>query len=66
MNENAYVDSELLERAMKLSGESSASSVLTKALEEYIARRSPNRIVGLAGKFEWDTAYDYKRERSRS
>ena len=51
---------------MEVSGESDASTVLTQALEEFIARRSPKRILELMGKLEWDEAYDRKGERSRN
>jgi hypothetical protein len=66
MNDNPYVDRHLLEQAMEVSGESDASTVLTQALEEFIARRSPKRILELMGKLEWDESYDRKRERSRN
>ena len=66
MNLNPSIDRELLEQAMKVSGETSASAVLTKALEEYIARRSSKRILELAGKLDWDPTHDYKHERSRN
>ena len=63
---NPSIDRDLLEQAMKVSGESSESAVLTKALEEYIARRSQKRILELCGKLDWDPTYDYKRARSRN
>ena len=66
VDQHAYVDSELLERAMRLSDEARASVVLTKALEEYIARRDPKRLLELIGKLEWDATYDFKRERGRN
>ncbi|HEV8334184.1 MAG TPA: hypothetical protein VGQ22_22360 [Steroidobacteraceae bacterium] len=66
MNDNPCVDRHLLEQAMEVSGESDASTVLTRALEEFIARRSPKRILELMGKLEWDESYDRKRERSRN
>lgn len=66
MDQYVFVDSELLVRAMRLSDEPRASVVLTKALEEYIARRDPKRLLELMGKLEWDVTYDYKRERSRN
>jgi hypothetical protein len=65
MKANPSIDGKLLEQAMHVSGESSESAVLTKALEEYIERRSPKRILELCGKLDWDSAYDYKGERSR-
>jgi hypothetical protein len=66
VDQHAFVDSELLERAMRLSDEPRASVVLTKALEEYIARRDPKRLLELIGKLEWDATYDHKHERSRN
>jgi hypothetical protein len=66
MKDYPCVDRHLLEKAMEVSGESDASTVLTQALEEFIARRSPKRILELMGKLEWDEAYDRKRERSRN
>jgi hypothetical protein len=65
MNQNPSIDRDLLEEAMSVSGESSESVVLTKALEEFVARRSPKRILELAGKLEWDPTYDHNGERSR-
>lgn len=66
MNQTPTIDRELLEEAMKVSGDSNASAVLTKALEEFIARHSPKRILELVGKLEWDPNYDHKGERSRN
>jgi hypothetical protein len=39
--------------------------VVTKALEEFIARRRQKPLLELMGKLEWDSSYDYKTERSR-
>lgn len=36
MNQNPSIDRDLLEQAMRISGESSESAVLTKALEEFM------------------------------
>ena len=38
---------------------------MTKALQEFIARRRQKRIVELLGQLEWDESYDYKAERAR-
>ena len=38
---------------------------MTKALEEFIARRRQKRVLDLVGKLEWDSDYDYKADRSR-
>jgi hypothetical protein len=36
------------------------------ALQEFIARREQRRVVELMGTLEWNDAFDYKAERSRS
>ena len=48
-------------------GEAAAISeaALTRALEEFIARRRQRRLLDLMGKLEWDPGYDYKTERTR-
>ena len=38
---------------------------VTRALEEFIARRRQKQLVNLMGKLEWDTSLDYKAGRSR-
>lgn len=63
MNHSPVVDRDLLEDAMSISGETSASVAITKALEEYIARRSPG-MRELADKLGWNATYGCKRERS--
>jgi Arc/MetJ family transcription regulator len=59
------IDSDLLERALKLSGERTAKAAVTKALQEFIARRQQKRLLELFGKLEWDDSYDTKAERRR-
>jgi hypothetical protein len=66
MATNLALDPALLERAFALSGEKTKKAAVTRALEEFIARREQRRIVELFGSLEWDTDFDYKRERSRS
>jgi Arc/MetJ family transcription regulator len=65
MATNLAIDPELLERAVKISGEPTKKAAVTKALQEFIARREQRRVVELLGKLEWDASYDYKSERSR-
>jgi hypothetical protein len=66
MATNLAIDPSLLERAVQVSGERTKRATVTKALQEFIARREQQRIADLFGKFEWDTSFDYKAERSRS
>jgi len=65
MATNLALDPELIERALEVSGEKTKKAAVTRALEEFIARRAQKRILELMGKLEWDTSYDYKAERSR-
>lgn len=65
MATNLAIDPDLLDRALEVSGERTKKAAVTKALQEFIARREQRRVVELFGKLEWDEAYDYKTERSR-
>jgi Arc/MetJ family transcription regulator len=65
MATNLSIDPELLERALEVSGERTKKAAVTKALQEFIARRRQKRLLELIGKLEWDDAYDYKAERGR-
>jgi Arc/MetJ family transcription regulator len=66
MATNLSIDPELIERALEVSGERTKKAAVTKALQEFIARRKQKRLLELMGKLEWDQSYDYKSERSRS
>ena len=66
MATNLSIDPDLIERARKVSGERTKKAAVTKALQEFIARREQKNMVELFGKLEWDSDYDYKEERSRN
>jgi hypothetical protein len=55
----------LVERALKVSGESSRDAVVMRALQEFVARREQKRLLALFGKLEWDRSLDHNLERSR-
>ena len=59
------IDPDLLDRAVQVSGERTKKAVVTKALQEFIARREQRRVAELLGKLEWDNTYDYKALRTR-
>lgn len=65
MTTSIEVDPALLERAMCLSGEPTRRAVVTRALEEFVARREEARLLELFGSLDWEPGYDHKRERSR-
>lgn len=66
MTTKLALDPELLDRAFAVSGERTKKAVVTKALQEFIARREQRRVLDLMGKLDWDMSYDHKRERSRN
>ena len=65
MATNLAIDPALIESALKLSGERTKKAAVTKALQEFIARRRQKRLLELMGKLEWDSSYDYKSDRRR-
>lgn len=65
MATNLAIDPALLERAVKVSGERTKKATVTKALQEFIARREQRRVAELLGKLDWDDSFNYKAERSR-
>ena len=62
MATNLAIDPQLLDRAVEVSGERTKKAVVTKALQEFIARREQRRVVELMGKLDWDDAFNYKAE----
>ena len=65
MATNLSIDPGLIERALEVSGERTKKAAVTKALQEFIARRRQKRLLDLMGKLEWDASFDYKMERRR-
>ncbi len=65
MATNLAIDPDLIERALEISGERTKKAAVTKALQEFIARREQKELAELFGTLEWDADYYYKSERSR-
>ena len=65
MATNLQIDPGLIEQVREVSGERTKKAAVTKALQEFIARRRQKRLLDLMGKLEWDASYDYKAERTR-
>lgn len=65
MATNLSIDPDLIQRALIVSGERTKKAAVTKALQEYVARREQKQLVELFGKLEWDAGYDYKSDRTR-
>ena len=65
MATNLSLDPDLMERALQVSGERTKKAAVTRALEEFIARRKQKRLIELMGKLDWDDSFDIKAERWR-
>ena len=65
MATNLALDPKLVDLTLEVSGERTKKAAVTKALQEFVARRRQKRLLDLMGKLEWDPSYDYKAERSR-
>jgi len=65
MATNLNLDPDLLNKALELSGEKTKRAAVTKALQEFIAKREQTAIRELFGKLEWNEDFDLKAERSR-
>jgi hypothetical protein len=66
MATNLDLDPRLLQRALEVSGERTKTAAVTRALEEYVARREQKRLLELFGALEWERDVDYKAERTRA
>jgi len=65
MATNRAVDPNLLEKALEVIGERTKKAAVTKALQEFIARRQQRRVLDLMGEPDRDASYTFKAERSR-
>jgi Arc/MetJ family transcription regulator len=66
MATNLAIDDDLLLEAQEIGQQPTKKSTVTKALEEYIARRKRLKALDMFGKLELDPNYDYKKDRKRS
>jgi hypothetical protein len=66
MATNLAIDDDLLLAAQEIGQQPTKKSTVTKALEEYIARRKRLKALDLFGKLEFDPSFDYKKDRKRS
>ena len=65
MATNLALDPDLLEEAFVISGERTKKAAVTKALQEFVARRRQVEILDLFDALDWDP-YDFKTKRTRS
>lgn len=65
MATNLALDDRLLDEALKIGKLKTKKDTVTEALKEFIAKRKQLKILDLAGTIEYDTAYEYKKMRTR-
>jgi Arc/MetJ family transcription regulator len=62
---NLDLDPALIDEAVRIGGRRTKKEAVTEALREYIARRRQARVTGLFGTIDYDSHYDYKKQRRR-
>ena len=63
MATNLDIDFSLIEEARIISGKPTKKAAVIEALNEYIQRRKQLKITNFFGKIEYDSKYDYKKQR---
>ncbi len=65
MATNLAIDDKLIEEAREIGGHRTKKAAVTEALQEYIQRRKQPQMLNLLGKIDYDSDYDYKRQRKK-
>ncbi len=63
MATNLALDPELVDEALKVSGEQTNHAAVTLALREFIERRAQQSLLGYFGQVEWDDSIACKADR---
>jgi Arc/MetJ family transcription regulator len=63
MPSNLAIDDELLNEALRVGGRKTKRETVNEALREFVARRHRGELVKQIGQIEYDSKYDYKKER---
>ncbi|MBN1608913.1 MAG: type II toxin-antitoxin system VapB family antitoxin [Polyangiaceae bacterium] len=66
MPTNLAIDDDLLVEAQKVGGHRTKKDTVNEALREYIQRRRQGKVLELFGQIDYDSTYDYKKQRRRS
>jgi Arc/MetJ family transcription regulator len=65
MPTNLALDDRLLNEARRIGGRKTKRETVNDALREFIQRRQRLDLVALMGRVDYDSTYDYKKERRR-
>ena len=63
MATNLALDNDLIREAQKISGHRTKKAAVTEALQEYIQRRKQMEIIHIFNQIEYESDYDYKKQR---
>ena len=66
MATNLQLDDRLIKQAVALGNHRTKKAAVTQALTDYIRHLRQERILEVFGKVDFDTKYDYKRQRARA
>lgn len=62
---NLAINQELLEEAKKVGGKKTKKDTVNEALAEYIQKRKQKDVFELFGAVDYESSYDYKKERTK-
>ena len=65
MATNLQIDDNLIIKAVKLGGHKTKKAAVSKALSEYVCHFEQEQILPMFGTMEYDSDYDYKKQRNR-
>lgn len=63
MATNLAIDDKLIEEARAIGQHRTKKAAVTEALQEYIQRRKQVEVLDLFGSIEYDSDYNYKKQR---
>ena len=66
MATNLQIDDKLITKAVRLGGHPTKKEAVTRALTEYIHHLEQEKILSLFGSVDFDSGYDYKKQRART
>jgi len=64
MPTNLALDDKLIEEALKIGRHKTKRETVNAALREYILSRKQQKVKELFGTIEYDSSYDYKKQRA--
>ena len=60
------IDQGLIQEALHLAGHGTEKTVVEEALREYVHRRNQLKILDLFGTVDYESNYDYKKQRQQT